>query len=533
MDDEVLDVTKLKYVLYARKSTDDPDRQAQSIPEQIDECEELAQRLHLNVVKPYLREEKSAKKPHLRKVFDTMLKDIRAGKYDAILAWNPDRLARNMLEAGILIQMVDEGVIKDLKFVTHVYSHDANGKMLLGMAFVLSKQYSDKLSQDVTRGVRGRAEKGKTPTPKYGYINDEGIYRPDNQDECRNFDLMCGAWQMRKKGDSIEKISDYLNGEGFYRVIKKSGNKLFVDPQKLSDIFKDSFYYGVLNQAKQQVDLRELYDFEAAVSEDDWNMVQSLSYRKIKPSKPHKLAFYPLRLMVLCSYCGMSMRVGPSKRGSGVYRLHYRCDNKQCIRNSEENRSKRLGDLTRIKVSVRGKVLFDFIYQFLEDGLNFTEAEYKKYYEGISHLTDQKREKIRTELNSRRGALKAVKREISELSLASIKHKEGDRMYTEIKGKVEELEQQEQELTKSISGLEEKLSDPEKDKLSLEQFLNLSKNAVRIVKSPIPEVKDQICRLIFLNLTIDDKNVLSYQLKPPFDALLKHRHLLPSRGGGN
>ena len=57
--------------------------------------------------------------------------------------------------------MVDNETIKDFKFVTHVYSPDANGKMLLGMAFVLSKQYSDKLSQDVTRGVRSRAEKVK------------------------------------------------------------------------------------------------------------------------------------------------------------------------------------------------------------------------------------------------------------------------------------------------------------------------------------------------------------------------------------
>jgi hypothetical protein len=46
--------------------------------------------------------------------------------------------------------MVDEGVIKDLRFVTHYFTNDANGKMLLGMAFVLSKHYSDDLSQKVT-----------------------------------------------------------------------------------------------------------------------------------------------------------------------------------------------------------------------------------------------------------------------------------------------------------------------------------------------------------------------------------------------
>ena len=148
MENEV-DFRNLKYVLYARKSSDDPERQIPSLPDQINECKQLAARLGLTVVK-ILEETKSAKSPHQRPIFTQMLKDLKVGVYDAILAWNPDRLARNMLEGGTLIDMVDQEQIKDLKFVTHHFTSDANGKMLLGMAFVLSKQYSDKLSQDVT-----------------------------------------------------------------------------------------------------------------------------------------------------------------------------------------------------------------------------------------------------------------------------------------------------------------------------------------------------------------------------------------------
>ncbi len=81
----------------------------------------------------------------------------------------------------MLIDIADNEVIKDFKFVTHVYSPDANGKMLLGMAFVLSKQYSEKLSQDVTRGIGSRfIGEGKTPIPKYGYFNEGGIFEPDS-----------------------------------------------------------------------------------------------------------------------------------------------------------------------------------------------------------------------------------------------------------------------------------------------------------------------------------------------------------------
>src|SRR3990167_10243766 len=167
--DEELDFTKLKYVLYTRKSTDDPERQIRSVEDQIIECKQFANRLGIKIIKTVI-EKKSAKKPNLRPLFRQMLKDIKEGLYDGILSWNPDRLARNMKEGGEIIDMIDEDIIKDLKFVTHHFTKDANGKMLLGMAFVLSKQYSDDLSQKVSRGVRRNFAEGKSSgTPKHGY----------------------------------------------------------------------------------------------------------------------------------------------------------------------------------------------------------------------------------------------------------------------------------------------------------------------------------------------------------------------------
>src|SRR3990167_1114288 len=425
-----IDYTKLKYVLYARKSTDDPQRQLRSISDQISECLELAERLHLRVVKPYITEEKSAKKPHLRPAFLQMVRDIKAGKYDAILAWNPDRLARNMLEAGMLIDLADNEVIKDFKFVTHVYSPDANGKMLLGMAFVLSKQYSDKLSQDVTRGVRNRfILEGKTPISKHGYVNESGNFRPDGQ----NYELIKKAWLMRKEGTSIEDINEYLNQNGYFKVVKSSGRKIPMTKQKLSDLFHDPFYYGILVQAKQEVDLRQLYGFEPAVSEED------------------------------------------------------------------------------------------FIYNLLHDGLNFTEKEYKDYLKSITVISDKKRESLRLDLHNRQGVLKHISGEIKTISLKLVKFEKGSRVYQENMDRIAQLEDEERTIKKNINKLGGQLRDPEEDKLSIEQFLNLSKNAEGIVQSADEKVKDLICRFIFLNFSVDDEKVASYQLKEPFATLLKQR----------
>ncbi len=509
MGDEI-DVTKLKYVLYARKSSIDESRQVRSIPDQIKECQQLAKRLGLHVTK-VLEESRSAKTPNIRPVFSQMIKDIEKGLYDAILSWNPDRLARNMLEGGLIVNLIDENVIKDLKFVTHFFTRDANGKMLLGMSFVLSKQYSDDLSQKVTRGVRSRFSEGKVPTPKYGYINEKGIYEPDG----KNFELICGAWQKRKRGNSIESISDWLNREGLYRIVKKTGQKLGMSTQKLSEIFEDSFYYGVLVQAKQQVDLREIYDFQPAVSEEDYNIVQSLSFRRIKPGTPHKIAFYPLRMMILCSFCNNPMYVGPSTSGTGKRYLSYRCDNELCSRH---------------KKSIRAKEIFKFIYDFLEGGLNLTEIDYKKYYNDMVKISDDKRVKIRMDLNSRQGALKAVRSDIKERSLKIIDYQKDSPIWKINNQKIEELLEKEKQINQDIEELKKQLTDPEKDRLTLEEFLNLSKNASTIVKMADERIKDEICRRIFLNLTVDEKKVMSYQLKEPFATLLKSRSLLPSRG---
>lgn len=530
MEENELDFTKLKYVLYARKSTTDEARQVRSIPDQIYDCQQLAKRLGLNVVGNPLTETKSAKKPRQREVFNQMLKDIREGKYDGILAWNPDRLARNMKEGGEIIDMIDNGIIKDLKFVTHHFTKDANGLMLLGMAFVLSKQYSDKLSQDVSRGVRRRFSEGKTAIPKHGYLNEGGIYKPDE----KNFDLICTAWRMRAEGISLEEITKFLNDNGYSKTIKRSGRKVDMDIRILSDLFRDPFYYGVLIQAKQTVDLRDLYDFVPATTEEIYNQIQELSIRRLRPfNTKRRMVFYPLRGMIICSYCNHNMVVGPSKGQAGKSFLYYRCDNPLCVKNSDQNRLKDRNDPTKIKLSIRAKVIFNFIYELLRDGLGLTEEDYKGYYNNLTQLSDATRQKIGIESHSLQGRLKVISQEIKDRSLELGKSD----MLPFVKGvneaRVIELESEREELSNKIKGFKEKLTNPADDKLSIEQFLNLSKNAGVIIQSADAVVKDQICREIFLNLTVDQEKVLSWQLKPHFDEMAKSRKLPISRGGEN
>jgi len=107
---------KPKYYLYARKSTEDDDHQIMSIEAQIFELREFANREELEILEEFT-ESKSAKKPG-REKFNEMMKKIEQSDGVGILTWHPDRLARNSVDGGKIIYLVDTQKIISLRFPT-------------------------------------------------------------------------------------------------------------------------------------------------------------------------------------------------------------------------------------------------------------------------------------------------------------------------------------------------------------------------------------------------------------------------------
>lgn len=229
----------IKYFVYARKSTDDEARQLRSIDDQIAEVMLLAKAAKLVIV-DVLTERQSAKYPG-RPVFNAMLDRIERGEAAGIIAWHPDRLARNWVDGGRVIHLIDSGKIVDLHFPTCTFEPTAHGKFMLSMMFCQSKYYVDNLAENIKRGKRNRIKNGYWPSSApMGYMNE---HRTKSMviDPVRG-PIVREMFDLYATGNyAVEELRDRMVKRGFEGL---RGSTLTVS--KVAHALSNPFYYGVM-----------------------------------------------------------------------------------------------------------------------------------------------------------------------------------------------------------------------------------------------------------------------------------------------
>ena len=160
----------IKYFIYARKSSEDKEKQVASIGDQLEVLHKIAKINNLNIVGIY-EESQSAKKEG-RPQFNAMIARIIKGDANAILCWKPDRLARNPVDAGTLSSLLQNSILKVIKTNDKEHYPDDNVLMLL-LEFGMANQYIRDLSTNVKRGLAKKLRDGWLPgLAPIGYLND-------------------------------------------------------------------------------------------------------------------------------------------------------------------------------------------------------------------------------------------------------------------------------------------------------------------------------------------------------------------------
>ncbi len=505
----------LKYVVYLRKSTEEKGKQIRSIPDQKKECLEYAKREGINV-KDIVVETRSAKESGTRPYFKKMLEDLKTGKYNAILAWHPDRLARNMKDAGEIIDFLDRDYIRDMKFVSFTFSNDTSGKLLLGITFAMSKEYSDKLSDNVTRGNTRKMEEGKIVSfiPKGYYKDSRDFPRPDGV----AFEVISNAFRMRLEGETMESIAKSLNTQALL-VNKTAENKLGVyRKQQVMRMLENPFYAGVYLHGEKIEILGNGYDFKPIITPEEYLLINKKTGEKSGKLK-RVLRFFKkegvkadlLRQCVLCAECGHTMSAGimTKKTNKGIEnRFHYRCDQKDCI-----SRNK----------NVRPSIIISYVADYIETHFSPSRAKWEHY--------QVEAKKDFALLKSRLvGELTALTAHKTDLTNGMTDTRLELRRLIEENGNEELRKDYEVDYMKMSNELKEvdllitECKEKTKENLKLldqTEFLELMQNLPNFIRNTRDmKVLDEIIRKIFLNFTVNQKGVISSTLNTPFDMVL-------------
>lgn len=215
-----------------------------SIESQVNEMLQLAEQQGLHVA-DIRREAHSAKNSGQREVLNTLLADLAADTFDAILTWAPDRLSRNAGDLGSIVDLMDQGHIKEIRTHGQTFSNSPNEKFLLMILGSQAKLENDHRGLNVKRGLRAKAGSGWRPgMPPLGYNIMKAIGPNDKKiviDQERAETIQLIFKKVGLYGFSGRMIHRWLKEETSFTT--RSGNML-----ALSAIFrmmKNPFYYGM------------------------------------------------------------------------------------------------------------------------------------------------------------------------------------------------------------------------------------------------------------------------------------------------
>jgi site-specific DNA recombinase len=318
------------YVIYARKSTESEDRQVLSIESQINELRRIATREGVTISE-VLTEAKSAKAPG-RPVFNTLFRRVDRGEIGGILCWKMDRLARNHLDTGLILQALADHKIERIITSDGVKTQSGNDRFMGTFELAVATKFIDDLRANTMRGQRARAEKGwASGIPPLGYLNDYAtktiVKDPDR------FELVQRMWELLLTGTvSVSRIRKIAANEWGLRTRPFGGHS--GKPLARSAVyrmFSNPFYVGIIK-------LRGSGTWVGAhppmVTREEFDRAQEILGRpgRERPTK-HSFDFAGV---ARCGNCGSVLTGEAHVKPSGLRLVYYRCAGRRSGRRCTE-----------------------------------------------------------------------------------------------------------------------------------------------------------------------------------------------------
>lgn len=329
--------SKIKYIVYTRKSSESEDRQTLSLDDQKRELDELISKERLKVVESFAGKGKGESQSAHRRgrpIFNYVMQQIEKGKANGLIVWHPNRIARNAFDGGLVITLMDEGKLLEIRTPTKTYLNNPDDKFWLALEFNMAKKSSDDNGVAVTRGIKTKLLAGWYPSrAPLGYLNTKNYEEKGKNfilKDTERFDSVRRMWDLMLTGNyTPPQIVRIANEEWSFktRATKRHTGLKPLSRSNIYKIFTSPFYYGWFEYGKGSV--KQLYkgSHEPMITEKEYDIVQKLLGRHGRPRpQKHRFAFTGL---MRCGNCGAMItaeeKIKRQKNGNIHRYIYYRC----------------------------------------------------------------------------------------------------------------------------------------------------------------------------------------------------------------
>lgn len=311
----------IRYCLYARKSSEQDERQALSIEQQIKEMELLAQHWGIEIVE-IRQESHSSKVAGTRPVYNRLMQDIALGYFNGLVCWAPDRLSRSAGDLGVLVDLMDEGKLVEIRTHGQTFTNSPNEKFLLMILGSQAKLENDNRGVNVIRGLHNKAANGWRPgVAPMGYLNN-GLGNDkiivDQERAATVVEMFERVGNAMWTGRDIKRWLDDID----FRT--RNGK-----PLVLSAIFRtlrNPFYYGEFQYPKTDPKLHK-GNHKPLISKELFDKVQL--QLTVAPKAPAGSKEFDFTKMLKCGICktGITAEEKLKKLKTGEVRryVYYHC----------------------------------------------------------------------------------------------------------------------------------------------------------------------------------------------------------------
>jgi|APSaa5957512622_1039677.scaffolds.fasta_scaffold28956_1 site-specific DNA recombinase len=337
---------RIKYFAYIRKSSDREDAQALSIDAQKRELEKYANKNNLKIIKIF--EESASAYKTGRSKFNEIVKRVEQGEANGLLVYHLTRIARNSLDGGRIIYMMDEGLIKEIRTPERSYTSNSDDKFIMQIHFAMAKKSSDDTSQFVKRDIKSKILKGEYPvSAPMGYLNMSkfGVITGRRFDQEKQQLINKSA---KEEGRTIRRIEqdpflapiirklyqeystgsysiDELRIKALKMGLKGTRSDLMLSKSTILRILSNPIYYGAIpwqGEIHSPSKLPEETRHFPIIEKDLFDSVQDVLNNKSKPRK--QVHFHKYTGIIRCKECG-GMITAEIQKG----KTYYRCTKKK------------------------------------------------------------------------------------------------------------------------------------------------------------------------------------------------------------